>query len=213
MSLLAPGVNASPELRKKVFDVAQSADSGVGVTFPATGLGQQLRQVAALIARSSALGMHSGQVFLVTLGAVMTSSNAMGAQAELFRDLSSAMWAFYQATLQMGQAQDVTTYTDSEHSRTLLPNALGGCDPAWGGHHFVMGGGVLGGQVYGEFPDLRPGGRHDAGKRGTWIPGISKEQYAATLANWFGVPQNELDRHIPGISRHGRRTLGFLVTG
>jgi uncharacterized protein (DUF1501 family) len=213
MSLVAPEVTATPELRKKVSEVAQAADPGVGVAFPMTGLGQQLRQVAALIHRSASLGMKSGQVYLVTLGGFATSTDQLQRQAVLFRELSSAMGAFYQATQQMGRSQNVTAYTDTEHSRTLVPNAGRGSDPAWGGHQLVMGGAVLGGQVHGAFPDLTPGGRDDAGTRGSWIPGGSKHQYAATFANWFGVPYQEIERHIPGVSQLNRRTLGFMITG
>jgi hypothetical protein len=91
-----------------------------------------------------------------------TTQNQLPIQAGLYRELSSAMGAFYAAVSQMGRAQDVTTYTDSEYSRTMVPNDRTGTDPAWGGHHLVMGGSVIGGNVHGVFPDLVPGGRNDA---------------------------------------------------
>lgn len=69
-------------------------------------------------------------------------------------------------------AESVTTFTESEFSRTLQPNTTGGTDHAWGGHHLVLGGAVKGG-LYGQFPSLDLGGDNDSGSRGNWIPTTS----------------------------------------
>jgi uncharacterized protein (DUF1501 family) len=50
----------------------------------------------------------------------------------------------------------------------------------------VLGGSVLGGQIYGGFPSLEVAGADDASGNGTWTPSISSAQYAATLAYWYG---------------------------
>ena len=48
---------------------------------------------------------------------------------------------------------------------------------------------MKGGQFYGNFPLLAPGGSNDAGTRGVLLPTTAVDQYGATLAQWFGVPQ------------------------
>ncbi|HEV2446654.1 MAG TPA: DUF1501 domain-containing protein [Candidatus Sulfopaludibacter sp.] len=213
MSLVTPGVASTDALRDAVFRAAANPGKRIGTAFPATGLGQQLRQVAALIAGADTLGMGR-QVFLCTLGGFATTQNELAIQAELFRELSTAMSAFYAAMVEIGQAQTVTAYTDTEYSRTLRPNAFGGSDPAWGGHNLVMGGSVLGGNVYGPFPaPTLAAAPHDRNGRGILLPANSKQQYYATLANWFGVSSSQISEYLPGAAASARRTLGFMVTG
>ena len=195
-------------MREAVAATAKLGGGQWGVTFPDTGLGQQLRQAAALIKAGGNFGMER-QVFLVGLGGFGASANL----AALYRELSPAMSAFLSATREMGMAQSVTTYTDTEFSRTLRPNTRGGADPAWGGHHLVMGGGVIGGSVHGMFPLPSAGDPHDAKQRGILRPSSTKEQFHSTLANWFGVSYSDVMRLLPGIRTGGRPTLGFMVTG
>jgi uncharacterized protein (DUF1501 family) len=212
MSLIAPGVSATDSLREAVTAEAKAAGGQWSVPFPDTGLGQQLRQVAALIRSAGTLGMER-QVFLVGLSAFAFPLNDLAGQANMFRELSSGMAAFFSATREMGMAQDVTTYTDTEFSRSLRPNPQGGLDPAWGGHQLVMGGSVLGGSVFGQFPAPSVGGAHDPKQRGILRPSSSKDQYYATLANWYGVPPYQAAKYLPRIQNGGRPTLGFMVTG
>ena len=75
----------------------------------------------------------------------------------------------------------------SDFNRTFIGNANVGTDHAYGGHHFVMGGAVKGGNVYGTFPTLAVKGPDDVGSNGAWLPTTAIDQIGATLANWFGV--------------------------
>jgi uncharacterized protein (DUF1501 family) len=105
----------------------------------------------------------------------------------------------------------VTTFTASEFGRTLSPNGNGGTDHAWGSHHFVIGGGVQGGKFYGNYPDLHLGGSDDANSRGTLIPTTSVDQYAATMAQWFGVqPGANLATIFPNLGNFTTKDLGIL---
>ena len=211
MSLLTPGAStAGDHARSALRQRATAAIPGLRTAFPSTGIGQQLQEVASLIQASAATGLGR-QVFLCPLSGFDTHREQLGRQAALFRQLSEAMSAFYAATVAMGVAQQVTTFTDSEFSRTLRPNSWEGTEHGWGGHHMVMGGAVLGGEVYGEFPALAPGGSDDAESRGVWIPRISKDQYAATLAYWFGVPFSELSELFPRLVGYPNPTLGFMA--
>jgi uncharacterized protein (DUF1501 family) len=46
---------------------------------------------------------------------------------------------------------------------------------------------------------------------GGWIPTGAVDQYAATLAKWFGVPDADIPTVVPNIARFATRDLGFLV--
>jgi uncharacterized protein (DUF1501 family) len=46
--------------------------------------------------------------------------------------------------------------------------------------------------------------------RGSLIPTTSVDQYAATLALWFGVPQGSLNSILPNIGNFQTQNLGFL---
>ena len=65
--------------------------------------------------------------------------------------------------------------------------------------------------MYGTFPTLTLGGINDVGTNGRWLPTTSSAQYAATLAQWFGVPSANMSYVLPYINNFGTsQTLGFL---
>ena len=111
---------------------------------------------------------------------------------------------------------DVTTFTASDFGRTLTSNGRGS-DHAWGGNHLVMGGAVLGGDIYGSFPDLYEGNSLDTG-RGRLIPTTSVDEYFAELALWFGVPRADLELVLPNVRRFydpasAAAPVGYLAQG
>jgi len=189
--------------------VVTRALAGVSVAtgFPDTGIGRQLRMVARMIAARSALGQRR-QMFFVQHGGYDFHDNLVTDQGARLRELGDAMAAFYQATLGLGVANQVTTFTASDFGRALQHNGRGS-DHGWGGHHFVMGGAVQGNRVYGQFPTTALNGPEDAGQ-GRLIPTTSVDEYAATLARWFGVSLSELPLVLPNIGRFASRNLGFL---
>ena len=73
-----------------------------------------------------------------------------------------------------------------------------------------MGGAVRGGDVYGSFPFPSLGGSSDATGRGALIPGVSLEQFGATLARWFGVNTANLGAVFPNLGNFAVSDLGFL---
>jgi uncharacterized protein (DUF1501 family) len=193
-----------------VLTEATASAAGLQTSFPTNNLfAPQLQQVAKLIQIQSALGIKR-QIFFVGGGNFDTHGGQMGIQASLLSQLSPALSAFYGATEEIGMASQVTTFTCSDFSRTLQPNSAGGSDHAWGGHHIIMGGAVKGGLLYGTFPTLALGGPDDSDKNGRWIPTTSSAQYAATLAQWFGVSPADLSYVLPSLSNFSRTNLGFL---
>jgi uncharacterized protein (DUF1501 family) len=177
--------------------------------FPLTPLGGQLRQVANLINVRNTLGMQR-QVFFVSLGGFDTHDEQIGVQTALLGQLSAAMNAFYQATVQMGVASNVTQFTASDFGRTLSTNG-DGTDHGWGGHHFVLGGAVQGQRFYGRMPSLAKTNNPDDAAYGQVIPTTSTDQYAATLARWFGVAPGDLDTLFPLLNRFPTSDLGFMA--
>jgi uncharacterized protein (DUF1501 family) len=186
--------------------------------FPATGLGNQLNQVAKLISLSSTLGLRR-QIFFCSIGGFDTHTNQLTTQMSLLQQLGDAMAAFYRATLELGVSSKVTTFTLSDFSRTFKPAgtaaATVGSDHAWGSHQFIMGDSVMGGDFYGAFPDLVLGGNQDtdsgAGARGRWIPTTSVDEYASTLALWYGLSSSDLAIAFPSIGVFTTSNLGFMM--
>jgi uncharacterized protein (DUF1501 family) len=173
----------------------------INTAFPAGNpLGAQLRSVAMMIAARQALGVQR-QIFFVSVGGSFDNHSDQfdasgspiqppvgapailyGKHADLLGQVDGALKAFYDATVELGVANNVTTFTESDFGRTLTSNGKGS-DHGWGGHHLVMGGATLGGKIYGTFHNMQIGAGNpaDAGQ-GRLIPGTSVDQYAATLS-------------------------------
>jgi uncharacterized protein (DUF1501 family) len=185
-------------------------NSSVATVFPGTNIGQQLKQVSQLISLRAATGMKR-QVFFCAMGGFDTHSSQSWAQMDLLRDVSDAMAAFYNATAEMGIADQVTTFTASEFGRSLQPSGTGS-DHGWGNHHLMMGGAVKGGDLYGTFPDLSLSGDDDTGSRGVLIPTTSVDQFGGTCAKWFGVTPSDMESVFPNLDNNFTvQDLGFLA--
>ena len=180
------------------------------------------------------------QIFFCNVGGFDTHTNETGSdptnpggnagqsgtQGGLLTQISQAMRAFYDEMVAQGLSNNVTTFTLSDFGRTLQPSGSGagsvGTDHAWGSHAFIMGGAVQGGQFFGSrrpdntglpygYPALQLGGPDDTtSNRGQWIPTTSIDQYAATLAAWYGLAPADLPAVFPNISRFASSNLGFL---
>jgi uncharacterized protein (DUF1501 family) len=188
---------------------------------PSTSISRQLLQVARLIKActdpTAGINMKR-QIFFVQIGGFDTHSAQVNGQANLLLQVSQAINAFYNATVELGLQDKVTLFTMSDFGRTLQPAGSGaaavGSDHAWGNHQFIVGGAVLGHTLYGTYPTLALGGPDDtdggSNPRGRWIPTTSVEQYAATLATWYGLSPADLEAVFPLIGRFSTPNLGFL---
>ena len=216
-------------------------DPVLTATFPNTGLGNQLKQIAKLIKIKDAMGitMHR-HIFFCSIGGFDTHTNETGAdptnpaggaaqsggQGGLLTTLSQAMRAFHDEMAAQGNSNNVTQFTLSDFGRTLQPSGSSattvGTDHAWGSHSFIMGGAVLGGAFYGSvrpdgtglpygYPLLALAGPDDTNSnRGQWIPTTSVDQYAATLAVWYGLSVADRAAVFPNLSKFATPNLGFL---
>jgi len=189
-------------------------------TNPITGtvttnpLALQLATVARMVAAGATLGVRR-QVFFVSLGGFDTHDTQNVTQPNLLAQLAHALSYFDAALSNIGgidRRSQVTTFTASDFSRSFTTNG-DGTDHAWGNHHFIMGGAVRGGDMYGQYPtqgvDLGAFNNPDATGNAT-IPTTSVDQYAATLGNWFGVSSAALDLIFPNLKNFGTRNLGFV---
>jgi uncharacterized protein (DUF1501 family) len=198
-----------------------SVNPTLATAFPNTSLGRQLKQVALLIKActdpTAGINMKR-QIFFTQIGGFDTHSAEIGGQGNLLTQVSQAIGAFYAATVELGIQNNVTTFTMSDFGRTFQPAGTGvnavGTDHAWGNHQLIVGGSVLGHTLYGAYPILRLGGPDDTdggtNPRGRWIPTTSVEQYAATLATWYGLSTTDLSMVFPLIDRFPSANLGFM---
>ena len=170
-------------------------------------LADQLRIVARLIGARKELGSRR-QVFFVSLDGFDHHSDLSAKHAELMAKVDEAVAAFYMATVELGVAKQVTAFTASDFGRTLV-NTCDGSDHGWGSHHFVIGGAVKGGRYYGTAPHMSVESKDQVGQ-GRLLPSTATDQYAATLARWFGVPDAEMPTILPNIGNFETRNLGFV---
>jgi uncharacterized protein (DUF1501 family) len=177
-----------------------------GITL--TPLQTQLRTVAKMIASRSQLSM-SRQIFFVSVGGFDQHDTLLADQPGLLTNVSSSIKMFSDAVAEIGLQDSVTLFTHSDFGRTLTSNG-DGSDHAWGGVQLVAGGAVRGGRFYGDYPLLEIGSTLEIGG-GRIIPTVSADQYAATLASWFGVTDADLVKVAPSINNFATRNLGFLT--
>jgi uncharacterized protein (DUF1501 family) len=180
----------------------------LATVFPTSPLGQQLATVARLIAVRDRLSMQR-QVFFVATGGFDSHDDQVADQPGLLGNVSACLSAFHAATVELGVANAVTTFTQSDFGRTLTSNG-DGTDHAWGGVQIVVGQSVQGRRIFGRYPSLALNGPDDVGG-GRLIPGVSADQYAATLARWFGIADAELGAVAPHLAQFAQRDLGFLA--
>lgn len=183
-------------------------------------LARQLQIVARMIDASDGAEIGAKrQVFFVGIGGFDTHDRQNRNHADLLARLAHAMRYFDNSLGAMGARNKVTAFTASDFGRTFTSNG-DGTDHGWGSHHFVMGGAVKGGDIYGDFPVL---GAKNAGNNnfdsspnqisnGSLIPEVSVDQMGATLARWFGLTDTQLLDVFPHLVNFdaSKRNLGFM---
>jgi uncharacterized protein (DUF1501 family) len=196
-------------------------DNPLTGTRVANNLAQQLQIVARMIDASSSAAIGARrQVFFVSLGGFDTHDNENRNHADLMAKLAHAMRYFDTALGAMGARERVTTFTASDFGRTFTSNG-DGTDHGWGAHHFVMGGAVRGGDLYGNFPVLgvknANNNNFDSSPNqignGSLLPETSVDQLGATLGRWFGLGDSQLLDVFPNLGNFDvpRRDLGFMI--
>jgi uncharacterized protein (DUF1501 family) len=177
--------------------VATAPDFALPTTLSTSSVAAQLRVVSRMIASRTALGAKR-QIF----------DNQLTTQPGLHTQVAGALAYFYDNMVTLGLSNNVTAFTASDFGRTLTSNG-DGSDHGWGSHHFVVGGAVKGRNYYGTFPIMGLNNNDEVGS-GRLLPTTSVDQYAATMARWFGVSDSNLSLVLPNIGNFATSNLGFL---
>lgn len=171
-------------------------------------LAMQLQMVAKIIAARNTLG-NKRQVFFVSIGGFDNHDYLNTQHPPLLTALGNALASFYAATVELGVASQVTSFTASDFGRTLASNG-DGSDHGWGSHHMVLGGALSGGRYFGILPATAVNGPDDVGQ-GRLLPTTSVDQLAATLASWMGVAASDLSLVVPNINNYSVRDIGLFA--
>jgi uncharacterized protein (DUF1501 family) len=170
--------------------------------------GASMQTVARIIGGKAGLGV-TRQIFYVQLGSFDTHDGQAVQHARLLTQLGAALEYFDNVMTSMGLGNSVTTFTASDFGRTLTSNS-DGTDHGWGSHHFVVGGAVQGQDMYGTYPVVGANQANDVGA-GRLIPTTSVDQYAGTLARWFGLSDGQVRQVFPNFGNFGSSPyLGFM---
>jgi len=183
-----------------------------GIAYPDDGnfegekLQRQLKMAARLIAAAPDLGHHR-QVIMVQMHAYDTHDDQDRILPKLLRALFENLEAFQADLEARGLDHRVVTFSQSDFGRTPTINA-NGTDHGWGGHNFVMGTPVRGGQIIGEIPEFNV--RTEKMLYNLSIPDFSVEQYGANLARWFGLSDSEIREVFPNLYRFDDVDFGLF---
>lgn len=194
-----------------------------GASISGDDLDRQLCTVAKLIwAANNNVAGYTGQrrqVFFVSTGGFDTHDRQLSTQVEVLGLVSKSLAGFHRALASAGLASKATAFTASDFGRTLSCND-DGTDHGWGSHHLVVGGAVAGGRFYGDnlagtgtaaMPSLAPSASNpNDADYGQIIPTTSVDQYAATLAAWFGLSASDIALIFPNLANFSARNLGFV---
>jgi uncharacterized protein (DUF1501 family) len=179
-------------------------------------LASQLQTVATIIAGHTDLGVNR-QVFFVNVGGFDTHRDQLTSHGDLMARVAHAV-KYFDDTLRNLPSGDmssqVTLFTAADFGRTFASNGSG-TDHGWGAHHFVVGGAVKGGEIYGTFPPTCVNSATtpnplDVGS-GSLIPTTSVDQYAATLATWFGLDATDIGIVFPHLGKFSPTNLSFMA--
>ena len=193
-------------MNRRAIDFSESVYNAINnvappaTVFPTGRFGDTLRTVARTIAARGALGQRR-QIFFVGLGGWDTHDGQPTSHPNLLAQVSQGLSAFYNATVELGVASDVTTFTMTDFGRTLNNNG-DGTDHGWGGHSWLVGGDVVGRRIFGTMPEYALGASQDVG-RGRMIPTTPVEQLGSTLSRWFGLGLSDVGEIFPNLRNFG----------
>lgn len=163
---------------------------------PSTSLGAKLDVVKKLIWARNERKVER-DVFFVTLSGFDHHKELLPRQKEKLDEINSALKGFITSMKVSGVWDNIVVASASDFGRTLTANSNAGSDHSWASHHFIAGGSVKGGQVFGHYPQTLELDGDIILDRGRVIPTMANEAYWNGILEWFGVQDSELDRVLP----------------
>jgi uncharacterized protein (DUF1501 family) len=151
------------------------------VPYPQTGLANRLKLAAQLI--EADLG---ARIFYVSIDGFDTHANQLQMHANLLKEVSDAMTAFFKDMAARGQRDRILMMTFSEFGRRAKENGSKGTDHGSAAPMFLVGGRVKPG-VVGAHPSLT-----DLYMNKLKHHTDFRQVYAAVLDHWLGVSSKEI---------------------
>ena len=203
------------EIHKQSMSIANTLKSlltelpAITTVYPEdSNLGNQFLSAAKMIAIQKDLKMNR-LIFFIKASGYDTHDNQINGMKSNFKELNAALLAFQTSLEELGVDDRVVTFSASEFGRTLTSNG-NGTDHGWGNHAYILGKPVDGGKIVGTIPQLIIDGDDDAGD-GRIIPTTSVDQYAATIAKWFGFSESEVNELFPNLKNFSTSDLGLIL--
>ena len=196
---------------KESFDavrILKASDPGKrtpenGADYPKSTFGNALKQIAQLIKADVGL-----EVAFTDVGGWDTHAGEGGAQGQLsnrLRDYGLAIAAFAK---DMGSRMgDVTLVTMSEFGRTVRENGNRGTDHGHANVMLLLGGGVKGGKVYGQWPGLDSSHLYE--NRDLAVTTDFRDVFAEILGKRMTIAK--LESVFPGYVLDEKKRLGIIA--
>lgn len=215
-NLLQKSYSSSTKAATVAFELFKGAINKVPTittAFPTSKLANDLLAIAKIISVRNQLGAKR-QIFFVNYGGWDMHDDLLSGLNSKLPIVSQALKAFYDATVELGVANQVTSFTISDFARTITSNGKGS-DHAWGGNQIVMGGAVNGGKIVGAYPKMNVNYPLNVSFRGNFIPAVSTDEFYAELALWYGISPSDLCYVLPNIGNFysyipGQYPIGFM---
>ncbi len=166
-------------------------NSGRGAAAP-DAFSQQALQAAEMIRRDPAI-----QLVFMDVGGWDTHVRQGNAKGQLATKLEKFSQGLAVLAEHLGPAyKDTAILVMSEFGRTAAENGNGGTDHGHGNVAWLMGGGVQGGKVWGQWPGLNPNQLHEG--RDLAVTTDFRSLIGAVIAGQFGIDDGHLAKIIPG---------------
>ena len=156
---------------------------------------KKFEQVARVIASRNLL-QEERQVFYVELGGFDTHTSAKEVVQLKLNDINAALTAFVDEMRLRGVWNGTAVVTASDFARTLDSNGAG-TDHAWGGNYVLLGGGVSGGTIHGQYPTSFLSSNEVTVLRNRLMPTTSWEAVWHGIAQWLDVPAAQMGYVLP----------------
>ncbi|KAL7561162.1 hypothetical protein ACA910_011983 [Epithemia clementina (nom. ined.)] len=168
---------------------------------------RRLRTIVQLMETRKDRGAER-DLFFVGYGGWDHHSNLKSSLKSEFEALNEGLTCYVDNLKELGLWDQVTLLVVSEFGRTLTGNTNKGSDHGWAGHYFALGGGLNGGQSFGQYPsDLTQDGPLNVG-RGRIMPTLSWESIWMPVCEWLGVSTNHCAEFVlPNSQRTGSTML------